>query len=85
MTILKRNSQVYISKGHLRTQEINEFNPQTMTRVYSYFYIYFTTQKDARVFVYKSNKRNVILNILKKKALCKVLCEKQSNLLLAKI
>ena len=60
MTILKRNSQVYISKGPLRTQEINEFNPETMTRVYSYFYIYFTTQKDARVFVYKSNKRNVI-------------------------
>ena len=60
MTILIRNSPVHIYKGTLPTYGINEFNPQTMTRVYSYYCIYFTTQKDARVSVYKSHKRNMI-------------------------
>ena len=60
MTILIRNSPVHIYKGPLLTYEINEFNPQTMTRVYSYYCIYFTTQNDARVSVYKSQKRNMI-------------------------
>ena len=60
MTILIRNSPVHFYKGPLLTHEINESNSQTMTRVYSYYYIYFITQKDARVSVYKSHKRNVI-------------------------
>ena len=53
-----------------------------MTRVYSYFCKYITTQKYARVSVYKSHKRNVIDP---RKMLRKLLCEKQRNLLLAKI
>ena len=60
MTILIRNSPAHIYKGPLSTYGINEFNPQTMSRVYSYYCIYFTTQKDARVSVYKSHKRNMI-------------------------
>ena len=60
MTILIRNSPVHIYKGPLPTYGINEFNPQTMTRVYSYYCIYFTTQEDASVSVYKSHKRNMI-------------------------
>ena len=60
MTFLIRNSPVHIYIGPLLTYEINEFNPQTMTIVYSYYCIYFTTQKDARVSVYKSQKRNMI-------------------------
>ena len=60
MTILKRNSPAYISRSPLPTQEINEFTFQAMTRVYSYYCIYFTSQIDAMVSVYKSHKRNVI-------------------------
>ena len=58
MTILIRNSPVHIYKGPLPTHEINESNPQTMTRVNSYYCTYFTTQKDARVSVYKSHKKS---------------------------
>ena len=60
MTILIRNSPAHIYKGPLPTYGINEFNPQTMTRVYSYYCIYFTAQEDASVSVYKSHKRNMI-------------------------
>ena len=60
MTILIRNSPVQIYKGPLPTYGINEINPQTMTSVYSYYCIYFTTPKDARVSVYESHKRNMI-------------------------
>ena len=84
MTILTRNSPVHFYKGPLLTHEINEFHPQTMTRVYSYYCIYFTTQKDARVSVYKSHKRNVIKHPQEK---CSVnFCAKsKETYLLAKI
>ena len=60
MTILIRNSPAHIYKGPIPTYGINEFNPQAMTRVYSYYSIYFKTQEDASVSVYKSHKRNMI-------------------------
>ena len=60
MTILIPNFPAHINKDPLPSYEINEFNPQTMTRVSSYYCIYFTTQEDASVSVYKSHKRNMI-------------------------
>ena len=83
MTILIRNSPVHFNKDPLLTHEINEFHPQTMTRVYSY-YRYFTTQNDSRVSVYKSHKRNVIKHPQEKYSVS--FCAKsKKNLLLAKI
>ena len=84
MTILIRNFPAHINKDPPPTYEINDINPQTMTRVSSYYCIFFTTHKDASVSVYKSHKRNII-KPSSRKMLRKLLCEKQRNLILAKI
>ena len=85
MTIITGNSPVHIYKGPLPTHEINEFHPQTITRVYSYYCIYFTTQKDVRVSVYKSLKRNVIYKHPQEKCSVNFCAKSKENFLLPKI